>query len=160
MLLLYTLARPILTRSAAEFNATLAEPNTSIAQCNDLGQCRSLSDVLWTCASVIFICTWVAVHPNVPHPKDRTMIRWVKDLLVTFFALIAPELMMLWSMRQYQASQLVWKKYEVYTGWTKAHAYLVVMGGFALYEQNQGQDTCLGILRDRDKLEDEPKHLR
>ncbi|ESK86172.1 hypothetical protein Moror_10966 [Moniliophthora roreri MCA 2997] len=157
-MLLHAFAHPILTRSVTELNATLAAMDVataSVAQCDTLLKCRSLNDILWTCASVIFICTWVAVHPDVPHPDDHTMVVWLKYAMVTVYALIGPELIMVWSLRQKLSADKVYAKYKKY-GWSKAHAYLLIIGGFSLYDG----DECVGILRDREKMEDEPQKFK
>ena len=27
---------------------------------------RTRFDIVWTCVTTLFICTWVAIHPNIP----------------------------------------------------------------------------------------------
>ncbi|KAJ8093660.1 hypothetical protein PM082_023452 [Marasmius tenuissimus] len=49
-------------------------------------------------------------------------------------AFLAPELIMLWAMRQRFMAKRVAKKFEKY-GWTKAHGFLCIMKGIALYDQ-------------------------
>lgn len=62
---------------------------------------RSVLSIVWSCLATIFACTWASIHPNVPHP-DATewQIRKHRALLM-FSALIAPELIVLWAMRQW-----------------------------------------------------------
>ncbi|EEB95886.1 hypothetical protein MPER_05076, partial [Moniliophthora perniciosa FA553] len=83
------------------------------------------------------------------------MVVWLKYAMITIYALIGPELIMVWSLRQKLSADQVYEKYKKY-GWTKAHAYLLIMGGFSLYDG----DKCVGILRDRDKMDDEPEKFK
>lgn len=39
------------------------------SQCNTLGECRTIWDIIWSCLATIFVCIWVAIHPNIPRPK-------------------------------------------------------------------------------------------
>ena len=34
--------------------------------CDNISACRTTVSLLWSCLSTVFLCTWVAVHPNVP----------------------------------------------------------------------------------------------
>lgn len=38
-------------------------------QCDTLGHCRTVWNITWSCLITIFVCIWVAVHPNIPQPK-------------------------------------------------------------------------------------------
>ncbi|KIK51354.1 hypothetical protein GYMLUDRAFT_252134 [Collybiopsis luxurians FD-317 M1] len=104
-------------------------------RCDNITECRTLVNILSSCLTVIFICVWVAIHPNVPYAERSPHWVLIGKLNITFLAVLAPELMVLWAMRQWVAARRIFKKYQKY-GWTKAHAYLAVMGGFALYDQN------------------------
>ncbi|KAK7023632.1 hypothetical protein VNI00_016594 [Paramarasmius palmivorus] len=166
------LAHHIPVRSITELNTSIAAVSEHPA-CNILFHCRNVKDILLTCGAVIFICTWVAVHPNVPNPKDHTLVVWLKYILVAVFALMGPELMVLWSIRQWVSAEAIWKKYRseyfpalidnklsnaeplVGYGWTQAHAYLVVMGGFALYDGEE----FLGILADHEGFDVDRKEF-
>ncbi|ESK82568.1 hypothetical protein Moror_3684 [Moniliophthora roreri MCA 2997] len=148
MLLLYTLAHPILSQSAVQFDASLSildAPDIDTQTCDILLKCRSLKEILWTCGSVLFVCIWAAVHPNAAHPKDHVAVIRFKHTAVSLFALLGPELIVMWALRQWCSSLIVWNKYKRY-GWTKSHAFLAIMGGFALYDEN----GFVGILWDRE----------
>src|ERR1700749_3634835 len=36
----------------------------------DLGNTRTLANIVWSCLSTIFGCTLLAIHPNVPEPEN------------------------------------------------------------------------------------------
>lgn len=64
---------------------------------------RTMLNIIWGCFSTMFICTWVSVHPNVP-PQPREACGWkslLRRLRLVFWALIAPELVLAWSAKQW-----------------------------------------------------------
>ena len=67
---------------------------------------RTMFDIVWACLSTTFICAWVSVHPNVPPPTTeeygwKSLLRRLK---LMFWAILAPELILLWSVRQWLAA--------------------------------------------------------
>ena len=51
------------------------------------------------------------------------------------YFLLAPEFVVIWAVRQYSGARYLTKKYEkTHTGWTRAHSFFLIMGGFTLYE--------------------------
>lgn len=72
---------------------------------------RTIWDITWSCLITIFACTWVAVHPNMPQPfNQRTadLISWYRPrkailarIKVAVVALLAPEFILAWSIRQW-----------------------------------------------------------
>ncbi|KAJ8080720.1 hypothetical protein PM082_017554 [Marasmius tenuissimus] len=97
---------------------------------------RTTRDIIWTCLSVIFLCTWTSVHPNVPSiPRSDhwALVLW-DQTKIFFVALIAPELIVLWSIRQWFAARKMAKVYQIKKyDWTTTHAFFALMGGFAFY---------------------------
>jgi len=106
------------------------------APCNDLNNCRSLWDIIRSCALTIFLCTWVSVHPNIPSLDDgwpRVTLRHVGLMLAT---LIVPEAIVAWALRQRLAANRLAKRYKG-EGWTLTHGFFATMGGFMAYEGNK-----------------------
>ena len=66
---------------------------------------RTTWNIICSCAATIFACTWVATHPNIPGAADRWFNIFFRRLKITFFALLAPELIVAWAMRQWLASR-------------------------------------------------------
>ncbi|KAF5366085.1 hypothetical protein D9757_012383 [Collybiopsis confluens] len=95
---------------------------------------RTALGILWSCLSVLFACTWVSVHPNVPGPNEGFARRLWTKMMLMMVALIAPELLVMWAVRQWYAAGRLPKGYK---GWTKTHAFFALMGGFSLYEGNK-----------------------
>ncbi|KIM28849.1 hypothetical protein M408DRAFT_39683, partial [Serendipita vermifera MAFF 305830] len=99
---------------------------------------RTLANIIWSCLSTIFLCTWVAVHPNVhfrPEKQNQGWFeKWLRDPfheLVTYklplfiWALLVPEYILSWAVRQYL---------QAVPGWTRMHGYFMIMGGFHLFQ--------------------------
>ncbi|KAF5323719.1 hypothetical protein D9619_012950 [Psilocybe cf. subviscida] len=105
------------------------------------GDSRTIIDIVWSCLITILSCTWVSMHTNIPHP-DATEWQVRRDrLYLTIGALVAPEIIVLWAMRQWIGARLLSKKFEEY-GFSTTHAHFFQMGGFMLYKNQQR----LGIL--------------
>jgi len=95
---------------------------------------RSISGVLWSCLSTIFTCTWIAVHPNIPEPGDSRWAVLRRRLAIMGYVLLAPEMVIIWAGRQHYAARNFAKKHQENTGWTRAHAFFLIMGGFTLHK--------------------------
>ena len=103
---------------------------------------RSTLNVLWSCLSTIFTCTWISIHPNISAPKDSKLIVLRMRLVLMGYALLAPEIIAVWAFRQRRAATYLAKRHKE-RGWTMAHAFFLIMGGFTLYDE---QGTALRIL--------------
>ncbi|KAH6886341.1 hypothetical protein B0T10DRAFT_461791 [Thelonectria olida] len=53
---------------------------------------RSSWDILWSCVSTIFACTWAALHENVPARNESLFRAGVRKSFMCFVALMAPEI--------------------------------------------------------------------
>lgn len=91
---------------------------TAISQrCDDIDNCRTLNDIVRSCLVTIFACVWFAVHRNIPAPKRETIhhsnffiksAQWVwttildqkEPGIVCVVALLAPEWILAWALRQ------------------------------------------------------------
>ena len=114
LILLYHLALSIHANPIPPIISRSPEPHS----CSDLSHCRTIWNIIWSCIVTIFSCTWVAVHPNVPCPKKREgknrFQRWVRNPLMSFVehrlllfvcALLVPEYVLAWAIRQYLSAQ-------------------------------------------------------
>ncbi|KDR77194.1 hypothetical protein GALMADRAFT_139208 [Galerina marginata CBS 339.88] len=115
---------------------------SSSGQCVCPDQQRSLWDILWSCLATIFACTWVSVHPNIPPSGEKWWRTGLRRLELMMWALIAPELIITWAMRQWFGARTMVRKYHGYK-WTKTHAYFIQMGGFTLFEGGKPKDVLL-----------------
>ena len=129
MLLLYALARPLLAPdTAASVNNTFATTDGSGSDhCNDIHNCRTTEEIIYSCIAVVFTCTWVAIHPNIPrkfdddgdeivinyeYPAVHNAVVTLQNILFMLLALIVPELIILWAMRQWFAARAIARKYK------------------------------------------------
>ena len=143
--------------------------------CNDLGHCRTIWNIVWSCVVTIFSCTWVAIHPNVPCPKKRNpLLSFAEHRLPLFIcALLVPEYVLAWSIRQFLVARKIAKgeiepcvkylsiaiilsKSLLERGWSKTHGFFIVMGGFHLFEHHPIQTSN----NDEFKLHDDDIPLR
>ncbi|KAL0066136.1 hypothetical protein AAF712_006760 [Marasmius tenuissimus] len=98
---------------------------------------RTTVGIIWSCLSMIILCTWTSVSPNVPsvlRSGHEALVYW-DNAKIFFVALVGPELIVFWSIRQWFAAREMAKEYKKY-GWTITHAFFASMGGFALYDSD------------------------
>ena len=72
-------------------------------RCTNLTHCRMVWNIIWSCLATIFSCTWVAVHPNIPCPRKRSLVVSFAEHRLPLFicALLVPEYVLAWAIRQY-----------------------------------------------------------
>lgn len=73
--------------------------------CDDIENCRQLSDIIWGCLTTIFAATWVSVHPNVPAPGQGWLKPTLRRLGMMLVAIIAPELVVFFAARQWAVAK-------------------------------------------------------
>ncbi|KAF8651838.1 hypothetical protein AX16_004638 [Volvariella volvacea WC 439] len=101
---------------------------------------RTLWNIVYGCLGTIGLCTYVSVHPNIPDRRASLVEKTWKKLVTTFCALMAcalmaPELVVVWAMRQRIVASKVEKNYHAHQ-WTKTHGFFIQMGGFILEDQD------------------------
>jgi hypothetical protein len=99
---------------------------------------RSIYNILWSCFSMIFTCTWITVHPNIPAPGDSQWAVLRRRVAIMGYFILAPEFVIIWAGRQHFGARYFTKKHEKnHTGWTRAHSFFLIMGGFMLHERGK-----------------------
>ncbi len=73
---------------------------------------RTTSDIVLSCLATIFACTWTAVHPNIPSPADSRWDVLKRRIVTTTYALLAPEFITFWALRQYIGAKKIEKEYN------------------------------------------------
>jgi len=69
-------------------------------------QCpRKRLEIIWSCIATILAASWVSVHPNLPHPDDSKLKKTLRRVELMFWAIITPELIIFWAMRQWQGAR-------------------------------------------------------
>ncbi|KAJ7917637.1 hypothetical protein B0H13DRAFT_1994467 [Mycena leptocephala] len=135
-LLLVHLSRNSVSEHRDALDTRASEPDS----CDDINHCRRLFDIVWGCATTIFACTWVSVHPNIPPPNQTWLSLFGRRLRLMLFAMIAPELIVGFAARQFLVAREFSKDFNV----SKTHGFFFSMGGFI------SQDRRHHIARRRD----------
>lgn len=95
------------TAAADEHTFSLRDSETG----SHLGQ-RGVNDLIISCFAVIFACTWTAIHPNIPAVTDCWWTRFKRQMTTMGCALIAPELVTIWALRQHTAAREIVTEYN------------------------------------------------
>ncbi|KAJ7620082.1 hypothetical protein FB45DRAFT_1032782 [Roridomyces roridus] len=114
--------------------------------CDDIHQCRTLFQIISPCLTTISLCTWIALHLNVPPPGlSRIKGLWLK-LRMLLLALIAPELMLVFAARQYIVARRIVEAYQ-HAHMTPTHAHFFIMGGFVTPKPDRHPIATMAQLR-------------
>ena len=98
----------ILEESLASSNSTIL----SISACVCPADQRSIWDILWSCLATIFACSWVSVHPNIPASNESSRRIFLRRLELMFWAVVAPEMIISWAVRQWIGARRLEKLYK------------------------------------------------
>ncbi|KIK66304.1 hypothetical protein GYMLUDRAFT_218437 [Collybiopsis luxurians FD-317 M1] len=131
---------PIVNDVTAQ-NST-ASPADTGNLCNDINNCRTKLQIIWSCIVVLVACTWASIHPNIPGPMESWLTVLRRKIGLMMLCLLAPELLVLWAARQWVDAWLLSNRYRS-QGWTMTHAMFALMGGFVLYDG----DNLVSVLR-------------
>ncbi|KAK1233351.1 hypothetical protein PQX77_003501 [Marasmius sp. AFHP31] len=118
-------------------------PDSTAPTPSSSGETRTTANIVWSCLSMVILCTWTSVRPNVhsvPRSGHWTRVYWDNAKLF-LVALIAPEFIVQWSICQWLAARRMAKEYQKY-GWTITHAFFALMGGFALTVRTATIHSC------------------
>ncbi|PVG02864.1 hypothetical protein CPB86DRAFT_750855 [Serendipita vermifera] len=119
--------------------------------CDDINDCRKLIDIIWSCLTTIFACTWLTLHPNIPPPVENRDIgfsrkcsskikRFLRHQLVPFLvALTAPEWVLAWALQQRLVANQIAREGD----WTRTHGFFVSMGGFHAFTRESKEKSCV-----------------
>ncbi|KAF8649021.1 hypothetical protein AX16_006063 [Volvariella volvacea WC 439] len=128
---------------------------------------RSRWELIWNCLGTIFVCTYVAIHPNLPDRNASKREKMWQKVKTSFSALLAPELVIMWAMRQRFVASRIVKQHKgqvcwlslflnradrVLTGygWTMTHAFFVQMGGLMCED---GKEYKVVVIDDEGNVE-------
>ncbi|KAG2153251.1 hypothetical protein DEU56DRAFT_474835 [Suillus clintonianus] len=73
---------------------------------------RTLWNIISSSVLTLFACIYSAIHPNIPSPKDSPFRILRRRLGTMIVALIAPELVVVWAMRQWISARNVTKQFK------------------------------------------------
>ena len=96
----------LLTESSS--NATVSITPACICPADQ----RSIWDILWSCLATLLACSWVSVHPNIPSPDESRWRIFLRRLELIFWAIIGPETIITWALRQWLDARRLEKLYK------------------------------------------------
>ncbi|KAJ9656387.1 hypothetical protein H2198_004965 [Neophaeococcomyces mojaviensis] len=97
---------------------------------------RGTFDIICTCITTIFICTYSMLVLNIPAPKDKELRIVGRRILWMAIGILGPEFPLTYAAGQWsRACQSVtaFNASKEYQGWTMRHAFFADMGGFVLH---------------------------
>ncbi|KAF8657414.1 hypothetical protein AX16_002211 [Volvariella volvacea WC 439] len=105
---------------------------------------RTILDILKSCIGVILLCTYISMHHNIPDQRDsRAEVMWMK-IRTTLYALMAPEVVIMWAMRQrIMAGRIA--EMNKHRGWTRTHGFFIQMGGLVQRQRNSTYMVLLDV---------------
>jgi hypothetical protein len=111
------LALAFLTLQGSPFPIISREPKPVIAlreatSRDDLGEPRTLENILWSCFFTIFLCNWVSLHPNIPGPDEKWWRIKLRRVGLAVVALLAPEMIVSLAMRQRAYARQLAKEHQ------------------------------------------------
>ncbi|TFK62271.1 hypothetical protein BDN72DRAFT_964657 [Pluteus cervinus] len=162
MLFLLTTALTVLQVQAAPATIpivvhTLASgiPGRPDPDCSGTGaNIRNLGTVALSCLITIGVCVYQAIHPDVPDPNvDSPRRKWSQRVWGAVVAVVAPEVMMLWAIKQrFGAGTLAKRVNEVVPSlrWERTQGHFAQMGGFASKDDRKMllPETLIQLLED------------
>ncbi|KAG1889799.1 uncharacterized protein F5891DRAFT_128893 [Suillus fuscotomentosus] len=74
---------------------------------------RTLWSIISSSVLTLFACVYTAIHPNIPSPKHSAHLHDIwRQLRMVIMALIAPELIVAWAMRQWFSADKVTRQFK------------------------------------------------
>ena len=122
---------------------TLPPPGTTFVRPPDV---RGTLDIVYSCLTIIVLCTWSVMPLNVPtqyksrpgrQTHMRTMRRTLNKLKRLAFNILGPEWPFIKAMNSWINAKKLERKFDIYKGidgvtWTRSHTQLANMGGFVI----------------------------
>jgi hypothetical protein len=88
----------------------MGDPTLSV--CNDIHSCRTFTNLVWSCLTTIFACTWTAIHRNIPASRKGKLSGILETGKIIVVALLVPEWVLAWAIRQFLNARAVGKALE------------------------------------------------
>ncbi|KAF8645289.1 hypothetical protein AX16_007926 [Volvariella volvacea WC 439] len=126
--------------------STIPSPVCVVAAAITASRCdptrtRTIYDILYSCIGVILLCTYISIHHNIPDQSDSwAKATWLK-IRTTLYALIAPEMVIMWVIRQWIMAREIARENR-YRGWTATHGFFIQMGGLVRCKKVDGRIIC------------------
>ncbi|KAG2141451.1 uncharacterized protein EDB93DRAFT_1294732 [Suillus bovinus] len=86
--------------------------NVSEAEVPLFTNTRTMWNIVSSSLLTMFACVYSAIHPNIPSPKDSLVVILWRRLGIMMMALIAPELIVIWAVRQWISARHVTRQFK------------------------------------------------
>lgn len=95
---------------------------------------RGSFDVITTCVTTVFICTYSMLVLNLPSPKEPPLRRIGRRIMWMCIGIFGPEFPLTFAAGQWSRAKQSSEAFAAagYTAWTMRHAFFADMGGFVL----------------------------
>lgn len=109
----------------------MSSPGTWVGWVEEPDKGRGTFGIISTCLTTIFLCTWTAVHHDIPGDGQPWHITFLKKVALMAGAVLAPEIVTAWSLYQYlrARSLTAWMEQQKIP-WSMDHSFCLIMGGF------------------------------
>ena len=111
---------------------------------------RGTAQILITCLSTIFLCTYTVLHHDVPTKGQSTLRQYCHRIVYMLCAIMAPEFVLSFALRDLRdASHNLKLLRGLGINWTLTHAFFIKMGGFEF----EGRPVQINSVDQNDKLD-------
>ncbi|KAF8642793.1 hypothetical protein AX16_009426 [Volvariella volvacea WC 439] len=156
-------ARSIASPVPTAIPSSIPSPVYVVAATITASQCdptrtRTIFDILYSCIGVILLCTYISIHHNIPDQNDSwAKATWLK-IRTTLYALIAPEMVMMWAIRQWVMARRI-ARANKHRGWTSTHGFFIQMGGLVQRKQTR-EGTTYEVLCTTEYRDNEDRNMK
>ncbi|KAH7094830.1 hypothetical protein FB567DRAFT_586182 [Paraphoma chrysanthemicola] len=102
---------------------------------------RGTMGLLWSCFATTFLCTWSAIHPNLPGLADSEWRIFWRRAGYFGLCLLAPELVVLCALDEFIDAKEIQSQSPASNRWSMKKCYFLAMGGF-VFETNDGVEVA------------------
>lgn len=103
---------------------------------------RGTASLTFNCISTVIICTYSALHLNVPGDKDSKKARIIVKVWLLVWSLIAPELysyVAVWDWFEAQKITKLMRSQQNTIKWSHSLSFFLIMGGVTIRDQEGGK---------------------
>ncbi|KAF8659465.1 hypothetical protein AX16_001832 [Volvariella volvacea WC 439] len=107
---------------------------------------RTIFDILYSCLGIIFLCTYMSIHHNIPDQNHSWARKTALKVRTMLYAVLAPEVVIMWALRQrILAGEMANSAWGKERKWTRTHGFFLQMGGLMLeIEKGKKYEVILG----------------
>lgn len=106
---------------------------------------RGSFDILWSCGSVMILCSWSILCLNVPDPDETRLRGYCRRAWLTALGFLGPEFIFQAALGQWISARRSVKDFKEagVVGWQQKHAFHADAGGFVLRTPDLDHDVPL-----------------